>query len=241
MAGFCLEVAGELACFTRPEMKVERVSYDVITPSAARAIFEAILWKPAIRWRITRIQVLSPIRWISARRNEVGVTMSPRSSGILIEDSRQQRAGLLLRDVRYRLWGRFDYIPPDARPDVFNPTPDWLTDDAERNPDAGGSRKDESEAKYAAMFERRAQKGQSFNQPYLGCREFSAEYCLIGDGETEPAANIPEELRGERDLGWMLYDLDFSDPASPTPMFYKPRMNDGVIDVPAPDSEEVRR
>ena len=94
MKGFCLEVSGDYACFTRPEMKVERVSYDVITPSAARGVFTAIFWKPAINWRITRIEVLNPIRWTTIRRNEVSAVASPRSDGILVEDTRQQRAGL---------------------------------------------------------------------------------------------------------------------------------------------------
>ena len=104
MKGFCLEVSGDFACFTRPEMKVERVSYDIITPSAARGIFTAIFWKPAILWHITKIEVLNPIRWTSIRRNEVSAVANPRSDGILVEDARQQRAGLILRDVRYRLW-----------------------------------------------------------------------------------------------------------------------------------------
>lgn len=111
MKGFCLEVSGPYACFTRPEMKVERVSYDVITPSAARAIFDAILWKPAIRWKVKRIEVLAPIRWVSVRRNEVGKVASPRSKGIFIEDERQQRAGLFLRDVTYRLFAEFEFNP----------------------------------------------------------------------------------------------------------------------------------
>ena len=109
MKGFCLDVSGDFACFTRPEMKVERVSYDVITPSAARGIFTAIFWKPAIRWRITRIEVLNPIRWTSVRRNEVSAVASPRTDGIFVEDVRQQRAGLILRDVRYRLHAEFDF------------------------------------------------------------------------------------------------------------------------------------
>ena len=115
---FCLEVTGDFACFTRPEMKVERVSYDVITPSAARAIFEAILWKPAMRWHITKIEVLKPINWVNIRRNEVASVISTsnvkqvmnggnRNLYILIEDDRQQRAGLFLRDVAYRLYARF--------------------------------------------------------------------------------------------------------------------------------------
>ena len=128
MRRFCLEVSGPHACFTRPEMKVERVSYDVITPSAARAIFEAILWKPAIRWRVTKIEVLAPIRWASVRRNEVGKVASPKSAGVFVEDDRQQRAGLILRDVRYRLHAEFDFIPPGQRAKARNPVPEWLVD-----------------------------------------------------------------------------------------------------------------
>ena len=111
MKGFCLEVSGDFACFTRPEMKVERVSYDVITPSAARAIFDAILWKPAICWHVERIDVLNPVRWESVRRNEVGARMSPRTEGIFIEDQRQQRAGLFLRDVAYTIHAHFGMTP----------------------------------------------------------------------------------------------------------------------------------
>ncbi|HOO91301.1 MAG TPA: type I-C CRISPR-associated protein Cas5c, partial [Syntrophales bacterium] len=128
MKGFCLEVSGPFACFTRPEMKVERVSYDVITPSAARAIFDAILWKPAIYWQLKKIEVLAPVKWISVRRNEVGKVASPRSAGILIEDARQQRAGLFLRDVKYRLHAEFVFIPPEKRSLTLNPVPEWLVD-----------------------------------------------------------------------------------------------------------------
>ena len=235
--GFCLEVTGDYACFTRPEMKVERVSYDVITPSAARAMFDAILWKPAIRWRITKIEVLNPIRWTNVRRNEVASVASPKSRGIFIEDARQQRAGLILRDVRYRLYGEFDFIPPEKRGKTPNPVPEWLVDSAEvaelRKPDV---RPDETEAKYAAMFERRARKGQHFHQPYLGCREFAADVRLADPAE-EPAAPISKN----EDLGWMLYDLDFSDPANIKPMFFRPEMKQGVIAVPHPESEEVRK
>ena len=238
MRGFCLEVSGPYACFTRPEMKVERVSYDVITPSAARAIFEAILWKPAIRWRITKIEVLAPIRWASVRRNEVGSVASPRSSGIFIEDDRQQRAGLFLRDVKYRLHAEFDFIPPEERTPSENPVPEWLRD-KEDNPRGKDTRKDETEAKYAAMFERRAKKGQCFNQPYLGCREFSCAFRLVNQ-EQEPA-NPHEELTGERDLGWMLYDMDYSNPKDITALFFKPTMKNGVITVPDRNNrEEVR-
>ena len=222
MKGFCLEVHGPYACFTRPEMKVERVSYDVITASAARAIFDAILWKPAIRWQVKRIDVLAPIRWVSVRRNEVGKVASPRSDGIFIEDERQQRAGLFLRDVKYRLFAEFDFIPPDQRSKVCNPVPEYLVD-AE---DAVDLRKDETPAKYAAMFERRAKKGQCFNQPYLGCREFSAAFRLV-DTRAEPATPITET----RDLGWMLYDLDYTNPTDPKPLFFRAQLDNGVINT----------
>lgn len=237
MKGFCLEVCGPYACFTRPEMKVERVSYDVITPSAARAIFEAILWKPAIRWRVNKIEVLAPIRWISVRRNEVGKVDSPRSNGIFIEDERQQRAGLFLRDVKYRLHAVFDFIPPDKRGKVYNPVPEYLFDAEEahdlKKPDV---RKDETEAKYAAMFERRAKKGQCFNQPYLGCREFSASFRPV-DPKEETAKPIEET----RDLGFMLYDMDFTNLDDINAMFYRANMKNGVIVVPDRESEEVKK
>lgn len=237
MKGFCLEVSGDYACFTRPEMKVERVSYDVITPSAARAVFDAILWKPAIYWQVKKIELLAPIRWISVRRNEVGKVASPKSNGIFIEVDRQQRAGLLLRDVKYRLYAEFVFIPPEKRCSVFNPAPEWLIDEEEKIdlkiPDI---RKDETEAKYAAMFERRASKGQYFHHPYLGCREFAADFRLV-DPAKEPITTITET----RDLGWMLYDLDYSNPKDIKPMFYRARIDNGAIFVPPPNSEEVRR
>jgi len=201
MKGFCLEVCGPYACFTRPEMKVERVSYDIITPSAARAIFDAVLWKPAILWRITRIEVLAPIKWISVRRNEVAAVASTRSkTGVFIEDDRQQRAGLFLRDVRYRLRAEFS-MTNKAGPD-------------------------DNEGKFADMFHRRASGGQCFTQPYLGCREFSAEFTLV-DPDADPATPIAET----RDLGWMLYDMDFSDPAKPKPQFFHALLANGVVDL----------
>lgn len=232
MKGFCLEVSGLFACFTRPEMKVERVSYDVITPSAARAIFDAILWKPAIRWQVKKIEVLAPIRWASVRRNEVGKVASTRGAGIFIEDDRQQRAGLILRDVKYRLHAEFEYIPPERRGKVSNPVPEWLADAGE----VAELRKDESPAKYASMFERRAKKGQCFNQPYLGCREFSSAFRLV-----EPAGDAAAPIPETRDLGWMLYDMDFTDPKDIKPMFFRAEMKNGVVVVPAVDSEEVRK
>lgn len=233
--GFCLEVSGPLACFTRPEMKVERVSYDVITPSAARAIYSALLWKPAIRWRIDQIDVLAPIRWINIRRNEVGAVGG--ETPINAVDNRVQRASLMLRDVRYRIHAHFDFIPPADRPKVYAEAPDWLRPedkDPEFIREAGP---DEKPAKYAAMFERRARKGQCFIRPYLGCRECAADFRLVDNPAAESIQPIPED----RDLGFMLYDLDFSNPQDPQPMFYHAKMTQGVITVPAPDSEEVKR
>ena len=246
--GFCLEVSGPLACFTRPEMKVERVSYDVITPSAARAIYSAILWKPAILWRIDRIDVLAPIRWINIRRNEVGAVGG--ETPIVATENRVQKASLMLRDVRYRLYAHFEFIPPERRPKVYAEAPDWLRPE-DKDPDfireAGPEDKDpdfireagpdEKPAKYAAMFERRAKKGQCFIRPYLGCRECAADFRLVADPAAEKRQPIPED----RDLGFMLYDLDFSTPQDPQPMFYHARMERGTIRVPAPDSEEVKR
>ncbi len=219
--GFCIEVSGDFACFTRPEMKVERVSYDVITPSAARSIFDAILWKPAIYWQVTKIEVMNPIRWINLRRNEVGSIVSSRAAktamtsgsghlGLYIEDDRQQRAGLFLRDVRYRLHARF-----------------LMTAQAGEN---------ESSAKFAEMFRRRAEKGQCFNQPYLGCREFSCDFSLANE-HAEPVKTVDET----RDLGWMLYDMDYSVPAAPKPLFFRARIEKGVIQIPDLDSKEIRR
>lgn len=219
--GFCLEVSGDFACFTRPEMKVERVSYDVITPSAARAIFEAILWKPAIRWHIHQIEVLKPIRWMNLRRNEVASvipTGSVKSAmkqgsgqlGLYIEEERQQRASLFLRDVCYRLHADFAVLDQSA---------------------------DNTTVKFAEMFQRRASKGQCFNQPYLGTREFSCDFRLIDD---EQPVETPEELKGKRELGWMLYDMDFADTDNPMPRFFQATMHNGLIQVPVWNSEEIR-
>ncbi|HHX03805.1 MAG TPA: type I-C CRISPR-associated protein Cas5 [Tissierellia bacterium] len=216
MSRWCLEVWGDYACFTRPEMKVERVSYDVITPSAARAIFEAILWKPAIKWNITKIEVMNPIKWASIRRNEVGwVGGRPTQDqlkghptnpmGVYIEDRRQQRAGLILKDVRYRLYGYFDYLGE--------------ADNSETDAEGGM-------AKFAAMFQRRARKGQCFHRPYLGCREFSCHFKLIENDDE----NLP--IDESRDLGFMLYDMDFErDSKNPPPLFYRPAMVKGAINT----------
>lgn len=240
---FCLEVWGDYACFTRPEMKVERVSYDVITPSAVRAIFEAILWKPAIRWHVHEIEVLNPIKWISVRRNEVGSVASEKKDAIFIEENRLQRAGLFLRDVRYRLHAYLEYIPVQQRHTNFCAVPEvlWDAGEIETNRESRETwkhKRDESPGKYLAMFERRAKKGQCFYQPYLGCREFSAFFKFIKAPEQNPAIRITHP---PMNLGFMLYDMDFSDPDDPRPAFYRPEMKDGRIRVPEWSSQEVRR
>ncbi|HFD12707.1 MAG TPA: type I-C CRISPR-associated protein Cas5 [Crenotrichaceae bacterium] len=232
---FCLQVSGGFACFTRPEMKVERVSYDVITPSAARAVFEAILWKPAMRWQIKKIEVLKPIHWITIRRNEVSSIISERNVKttmkggnanlqILIEDDRQQRAGLFLRDVAYRLYATFS-LQDDSR--HTHRYPHLRPIDSQNN--------DNSYVKFAEMFKRRARQGQCFNQPYLGTREFTADFRLI-----EEEAEKSPTIQDNRELGWMLYDMDFSDPNDPAPRFFNASMQQGVILIPDWDSEEVR-
>jgi CRISPR-associated protein Cas5d len=212
---FCIEVVGDYACFTRPEMKVERVSYDVPTPSAARGVFTAIFWKPAIRWHVTQIDVLKPIRWISLRRNEVSSVATAGSEGILVEDDRTQRAGLFLRKVAYRFHAELEFVNTESK------------------------EKDENPGKYHGIFERRASKGQCFYQPYLGCREFSCDFRLV-ENLDEEALQKPA-IDETRDLGFMLYDMDFSDEKNPKPMFYRPKMDKGVILVPPKDSEEVRK
>jgi CRISPR-associated protein Cas5d len=212
-----LHVWGEFACFTRPEMKVERVSYDAITPSAARGILEAVYWKPQIRWRITRLHVLRPIRFTSLRRNEVaskipvkgasGVASAMKHGrvnlGLYIEEDRQQRAATVLRDVAYVIEAGFDLLD-----------------------------KSEDPGKHLAVFERRAKRGQCFHHPYLGTREFDCHFEWVD----EPPVS---EMTGERDLGWMLHDIEFAD--GMTPRFYRAIMRDGVIDVPPLHGEGVRR
>ena len=222
----CLEVWGDMACFTRPGLKVERVSYDVITPSAARAIFEAIFWKPAIHWQITKIEILNPITWTSVRRNEVGAVAG--KTPIYIEDKRQQKNSLLLKDVRYRIWAKMEYrsvAKRMAEDDLFTHKPG----------------NDENPMKYYQMFERRASKGQCFNQPYLGTREFSAAFRLVDTvSETLTPALSPEQ-GGDRDLGIMLYDMDYTDKNDIQAMFYRAEMKHGVIIVPPLNSEEILR
>jgi CRISPR-associated protein Cas5d len=214
--GIKLRTWGDFACFTRPEMKVERVSYDVMTPSAARGVLEAIYWKPQMRWAIDRIHVLMPIRFLSLRRNEVGAkgsagtarTAMSRGSGHLglyVEDERQQRASLILRDVEYLIEARIDLL--DAREPI---------------------------GKHLDTFRRRVERGQCFHRPYLGCREFAAEFAPIGEGETWTP---PDDLLGERDLGFMLHDIDYAD--GMTARFFRATMRDGALDVLPWDAEEV--
>lgn len=217
MKNWQIEVWGDYACFTRPEMKVERVSYDVMTPSAARGILEAILWKPSIKWRIIRIDVIKPIRWTTVRRNEVGrLVSSPTQAhldganrsplGFDIADHRQQRAGLILRDVHYVIHAYFDFLPYSKAD--------------------GTSGQDESEAKYAAMFGRRARKGQCFHRPYLGCREFACYFRLLDE-----SATLPAPIQENRDLGWMLYDMDFSNKDDPNPLFFRASLRSGSVNT----------
>lgn len=244
---FCLEVWGDYACFTRPEMKVERVSYDVPTPSAVRAVFESIFWKPAIRWHPTKIEILNPIKLTSVRRNEVG-TVASNKTGIIIEDNRQQRAGYFLKDVKYRFYAILEYIPISERKNnIHSAIAEYKIDPDEREFYAEEIkfwqeqkdlyRKDETPGKYLAIFERRASKGQCFNQPYLGTREFSCNFKLIKDFETNPAKTIDET----RELGFMLYDMDFTDLEDPKPMFFPARIEKGVVNIPHITSEEIRR
>lgn len=207
--GFILRTWGDYACFSRPEMKVERVSYDVMTPSAARGILEAIYWKPAIRWVIDRIHVRKPVRLENIRRNEVGVTVSERtlksamnSNGrelprVVPGENRAQRASMVLKDVEYVIEAHFE-----------------LT---------GRGGEEETEEKHYNVALRRMRKGQCHARPYFGCREFAVQFELLD----EP----PGPIEGEnRDLGWMLYDIDFARGAQP--LFFHAKMDGGIVDIP---------
>ena len=221
--GVKLMVWGEYALFTRPEMKVERVSYDVITPSAARGILEAIYWKPSIRWVVDRLVVVNAINFTNVRRNEISSKIPKagyeKNPGMDVTADRQQRASMILKDVKYGVEAHFEF-----------------TGNEDRNP-----------GKHLDMFNRRAAKGQCFHHPYLGTREFPADFALV---EKFPPCH--ESLIGERDLGFMLNDIVFSpDPKgkivesnkgvklTAEPRFFRARMVDGVIDVPPIDSKEV--
>ncbi|RMF16838.1 MAG: type I-C CRISPR-associated protein Cas5 [Candidatus Dadabacteria bacterium] len=240
--GVQLEIWGNYAAFNRPEMKVERVSYDVITPSAARGILEAIYWKPQIRWCIDRLHILAPIHFTQVRRNELsGKVPVKGASGVAsalqcaergeqhylpsvhIEDKRQQRAARILRDVRYGIEAHIEILDPAERDGTMLAHP---------------------EAKHLDTFRRRATRGQFHHQPWLGCREFPAFFRILDEGESFPSC--PEELLGERDLGYMLWDIEFTPDARgkvierhrgrrvrPRPRFFRALMRDGVIEVPA--------
>lgn len=229
--GIRLLVEGSHALFTRPELKVERVSYDVMTPSAARGILEAIHWKPQILWVIDRIHVLAPIRFQSIRRNEVG-HKAPAGSiksamkrgdvgglQILIDEDRQQRASTVLVAPRYVIEAHFVLT---ARADASD-----------------------SEGKHLDIFNRRAAKGQCFHQPCLGTREFAASFELLPPGAPLPDRD-PGTLNAEhgfgtpRDLGFMLWDIDHAAPGRPS-MLFRASLRDGVMEVPQPGSPEVRR
>ena len=213
--GIKLKVWGDYACFTRPEMKVERVSYDVMTPSAARGILEAIYWKPTITWVIDRIHVLNPIRFDNIRRNElagklpVGTIKKAMNDGVspvetFIENDRQQRAAMVLRDVSYIIEAHFEFNGDE----------------------------DNNAAKHKEIFDRRARKGQCFHHPYLGCREFSAHFELIED-------DIPQsELVSDQDLGWMLHDMDFENDMEAK--FFRAKMRNGVIEIPPFNGRRVK-
>jgi len=204
-----LRASGPLACFTRPELKTERVSYQVITPSAARGLLEAVLWKPAICWRVERIKVLSRPRWIGLRRNEVNNRAAKpadrliRSGGVapvlLADTDRAQRNTVALVDVDYVIEARFD-----------------MTDRA----GAGDNR-----AKFVDMFRRRVERGQHYHTPYFGCREFVADVRQVDD-------RTPPPIDESRDLGMMLFDIEFGD--QNRPYFFHARMEKGVVEVPHP-------
>ena len=213
--GIKLHCWGEWACFTRPEMKVERVSYDAMTPSASRGVVEAIYWKPEIRWHIDRITVLKPIKFTSVRRNEVkdkigaGSVAKAMKDGVgnlafyvddpHTPDNRQQRATLMLREVGYIIEAHIEIL---SGPDNI--------------------------AKHLDQFNRRARKGSCYTRPYLGCREFAADFALLEAESAIPA--VDPSLAGERDLGYMLHDIDFGNDKQAR--FFRAIMRDGVIDVP---------
>lgn len=214
-----VEVWGDYALFSRPELKVERMSYDVMTPSAARGLIEAIFWHPGLRYTIDRIHVCAPIRTMNLRRNEVKSTVSARAARTVMERGRgelylatpddiQQRAALLLRDVHYVIEAHFDMTPQAAPGD---------------NP-----------GKFQDILKRRIHRGQFYHQPCFGCREFPAQFRLCRD-----LPPCPEELKGERDLGYMLWDMDYADPENITPLFFRAKLVDGVLEIPRRDSGEV--
>lgn len=210
--GFVIDIRGEYALFTRPEFKIERVSYDVITPSAARGILEAIYWKPAIRYVIDKIHVYHEPVFTNIRRNEVSskisstdtealMKKSPSAKGYLAtKDCIQQRASMILRDVHYVIEAHFEMTGICSE------------------------KEDERPEKHYNIMLRRLRSGQCFHQPCLGCREFPAVVRLLDQVPVSP-------LIGKKDLGFMLYDLDFSNKEHIEPMYFRAIMQDGVIDL----------
>jgi CRISPR-associated protein Cas5d len=199
---FAVRVRGALACFTRPEMKVERVSYEVMTPSAARGMLDAIVWKPAIRWHVHQIATLAPIRWTSFRRNEVKNLASPRVPCLMADspDQRSQRNTLALRDVDYVVQCSF-----------------VMTRRA---------RSRDNVAKFEEMFERRLEKGQHYEPPYLGMRE------MIADVEPAPDSYAAIDPGVDRPLGLMFYDFEPVELGRGRPLFFEARLRSGVLHVP---------
>jgi len=219
---FNLRASGPIACFTRPGFKVERVSYTVITPSAARGIFEAILWRPAMRWIVTRIYVLNRPAWISFRTNELieGMTLPGGSEAaareilcnggivkpFIAEEHRTQRNTLALRDVDYILSARIELTEKAGPRDTYE--------------------------KFSQMFHRRLSLGQHFQMPYFGMREFVANVRPVDEDET------PVPIPDSADLGRMVYDIDYSGPQKRV-MLFEARMQRGIVDVPSPNNTNI--
>ena len=214
-----LKVWGDYACFTRPEMKAERVSYDMMTPSAARGLLEAIYWHPGMRWVIDRIHVCKPIKFTNIRRNEVKAKISARSVCPVMDGGKgelwlstpteiQQRAAMVLQDVCYVIEAHFE-----------------MTDKAAPGDNPG---------KFQDIIKRRISRGQAYHQPCFGCREFPAHFA--------PCAELPtctEPSLQDRDLGYMLWDLDYSDVRNIRPLFFRAHLHNGIMEVPTRNSEEV--
>jgi CRISPR-associated protein Cas5d len=221
-----LRTWGDLACFTRPEMKVERVSYPVITPSAARGLLESIIYKPQFRWSVRRIAVKKPIRFLAFRRNEVKSRLSPRKpEPLLADEDRTQRNTLALRDVEYVIEANMNLTPLAGLP--------------RRKPVDDEDNGDDTPVKYLAMFQRRAEKGQCFAQPCFGCREFPAHFELAD----ESAMLVESKPNPDTDLGLMLYDVFNLDVAAnqlpgkvekpdPRITFFKAELKSGIVNVP---------
>lgn len=208
-----VEVKGDFACFSRPEFKAERVSYDVITPSAARGLIESVFWHPGMHYVVDKIYLLSEISFANIKRNEVASKVSASNVQKVINSGKgelylatpldiQQRATMLLKDVHYIIEAHFN-----------------MTEKANATDNTG---------KFQEMLKRRLRKGQNYHQPYFGCREFPAQVSLFeGDVNKLNLAYADED----KDLGFMLYDMDYSDKDNITPMFFRAILKNGVIDL----------